>query len=46
MTGEGCAVTANGFDINANRSFGDDAGNGLAAMGKVEIEVRGMGYEV
>lgn len=46
MTGEGFAVTTNGFDINANRPFGDDAGNGLAAMGKVEIEVRGMGYEV
>lgn len=36
MTGEGFAVTANGFDINANRPFGDDAGNGLAAMGEIE----------
>ena len=39
MTGEGFAVTTNGFDINANRPFRNDAGNGLTAMGKGEVEL-------
>lgn len=38
MTGEGFAVTANGFDINANRPFGDDAGNGLFAVTDIKLE--------
>ena len=39
MTGKGFAVTPNGLNINANRVFGKDAGDGLLAMGKIEIEL-------